>query len=130
MDESINARFRKMRIALNLSQSELGQKIGLKQGAVSRLEQEGNTITEASLKLLETMFQVNIDWLKTGRGEMFNQSPEDSLENIAEKLKLTDIQKKVFFTLMGLPDDRREIIAKAFWAIYQAGHTGDDMKKK
>lgn len=129
MNESINARFRQMREKLNKSQSEMGEDLGLKQGAISKMEREGGTITEANLKLLENIYRANIEWLKTGIGEMFHDDT-DSLGKIADQLKLTDIQKKVFLTLMGLPDDRREIIAKAFWAIYQAGHTGDDMKKK
>lgn len=130
MSESINARFKRLRIDNGLSQKEMGERLGLKQGAVSRLEQEGHTITEASMKLLETAFGVNIEWLKTGRGEMYNKSSEDGLEKIADQLQLTDIQKKVFLTLMGLPDDRREIIAKAFWTIYNAGRGDDELKKR
>lgn len=129
MSESINARFRKLREKLNKSQSQMGEDLGLKQGAISKMEREGGTITEANLKLLENIYRANIEWLKTGAGDMFHDDT-DSLEKIADQLQLTDIQKKVFLTLMGLPDDRREIIAKAFWTIYNAGRGDDELKKR
>lgn len=121
MPESINARFKQLRRYLGLSQSEIGEKLGLKQGAVSKMEQNRNTITEASLKLLETAFNVNIEWLKTGKGKMFNDSVEDELNRVADKLQLSEIQKKAFLAFMNMPDNQRDIIAKSFWIIYNTG---------
>ena len=71
----MNERIRAVRTALKLSQSEFGMRIGLAQTALSMIELGNNPITSKNVKLICATFNVNEQWLRTGNGEMFSDSP-------------------------------------------------------
>ena len=48
----MNKRIRELRKALNLSQKEFSEKIGLKQNAISYMEKDGATVTEQNIKAI------------------------------------------------------------------------------
>ena len=70
----MNKRIRELRKALNLSQKEFSEKIGLKQNAISYMEKDGATVTEQNIKAICSQFSVNEEWLRTGHGNMFSES--------------------------------------------------------
>ncbi len=74
-----NQRIKILREYLHLSQIEFANELGRKQGSISDIERGRNTI-DGIVQLLEIKFNVNIDWLKNGVGDMFNsnilQEPE------------------------------------------------------
>lgn len=67
----MNSRIRELRKALGLKQKEFGERIGLKQNAVSHMEKRGSTVTEQNIKAICLQFSVNEAWLRTGYGAMF-----------------------------------------------------------
>ena len=67
----MNQRIRILRQTLHLSQKSFGEKIGLKQNAISYMEKPNATITEQTIKCICSLFHVNEDWLRTGNGKMF-----------------------------------------------------------
>ncbi|MDR1352449.1 MAG: helix-turn-helix transcriptional regulator [Treponema sp.] len=68
-------RIRAIRKALKLSQSEFAKRLGIKGTALSMVELGKNALTEQNVKLIRMTFNVNDDWLRTGKGEMFAASP-------------------------------------------------------
>lgn len=67
----MNQRIRTLRKTLQLSQKSFGEKIGLKQNAISYMEKPNATITEQNIKSICSLFNVNEDWLRNGNGKMF-----------------------------------------------------------
>lgn len=67
----MNNRIRELRRTLKLSQKEFGEKIGLKQNAISYLEKTGTAVAEHNIKAICSQFGVNESWLRTGSGQMF-----------------------------------------------------------
>src|SRR3546814_376640 len=63
-------RLKQVRNALGLSQGQLAEKIGRKQGSVSDIERGRNSI-DGIVQLLKLTFRVNPDWLREGQGKMF-----------------------------------------------------------
>lgn len=64
-------RLKKIRKALDLSQEEFGKRIDLSRGAIAAVEADGNKFSQDVLcKLIQT-FNVNINYLLMGIGEMF-----------------------------------------------------------
>src|SRR3546814_10469048 len=63
-------RLKQVRKALGLSQGQLAEKIGRKQGSVSDIERGRNSI-DGIVQLLKLTFRVNPDWLREGQGKMF-----------------------------------------------------------
>ena len=87
----MNTRIREIRQALAISQSEFGEKIGLKQNAVSLMEKPNGRIKEQNIIAICTQFHVNEVWLRTGEGEMF--SLEEPLEDPNKKRLVSLFQK-------------------------------------
>lgn len=76
----MNNRIRELRKALDLSQKEFAEKIGLKQNAISYMEKNGFTITEQNIKVICSQFNVNENWLRTGSGKMFLENEKKQKE--------------------------------------------------
>lgn len=70
----MNIRIRELRKALNLTQKDFAEQIGLKQNAISNMEKSGATVTEHNIKTICSQFCVSENWLRTGSGEMFLES--------------------------------------------------------
>lgn len=69
----MNTRIKELRNYLNLNQKEFGQQIGLK-SSISEIENGNAPITERTIIAICSKFNVNENWLKTGKGQMFNIS--------------------------------------------------------
>jgi phage repressor protein C with HTH and peptisase S24 domain len=69
--ENIGQRIKQLRKMLRLSQREFGEKIGRALNTVQKWEMGQRTPDESTLKLIAKEFNVNEEWLKTGKGEMF-----------------------------------------------------------
>ena len=64
-------RVKEVRVALGLSQEEVGKRVGVTRGAISRIESGTCNLTNAMVIALCREFNINEEWLKTGNGEMF-----------------------------------------------------------
>lgn len=106
---STNNRMKTLRKHLNLNQAEFGQKIGLKNGAISWMEKEGNTITKQNIKIICDTFNVSENWLLNGEGDMFRPADEpDILDRLQQELKLTSQEMEIIRTFVELsPEQRR-----------------------
>ena len=75
----INQRFKELRILCKKSQEEWGKVFGITKSGVSDIERGKRNVTKQHLTMLQGWKErrVNIDWLKTGEGEMFKEFPEE-----------------------------------------------------
>ena len=80
---NINQRFKEVRIALNLTQKEFGEKLNLKPNTVAVIESGRRSVTLETVELLCFKLDVNSDWLLYGTGEMF--IPHTLDEELSEK---------------------------------------------
>lgn len=67
----MNTRIYLIRTNLKLSQKEFAEKIGLSPSTLCELENGKSTITERTILLICSTYNVNQEWLKTGNGDMF-----------------------------------------------------------
>lgn len=80
---TINQRFKKIRIALNLTQKEYGEKLNIKPNTVAVIESGRRSVTQEAAVTLSLVFDVNLDWLLYGKGDMF--IPHSLNEELAMK---------------------------------------------
>lgn len=73
-------RIRQLRKALNLSQADFGEKVGVTFGTIGGYEQGRRNVSSAVFKSICREYNVNEEWLRTGKGEMFNK--EDTEDNV------------------------------------------------
>ncbi|MDD2649819.1 MAG: helix-turn-helix transcriptional regulator [Candidatus Cloacimonetes bacterium] len=92
-------RLRQVRKRLKLTQSELSDKISVSQGTYNRYE---NNVIEPNMQFLHIFchdYNVNLNWLITGQGEIFldnNQDYNSVLNNQESSNKqIKELQKQV-----------------------------------
>lgn len=71
----MNGRFKELRKALGLTQSEFGKILGLSTSGVSEIEAGRRKVTEQHLIMLSNYKKkiINIEWLRNGKGGMFKE---------------------------------------------------------
>lgn len=84
----IAERIKELRDFLDLSQTEFGRKTGLSRDAVNNLEHNRAKISDTTLIAICSIYNVSREWLETGEGEMFNISPVDPLDQLANQHNL------------------------------------------
>jgi len=67
-----------IRKALQLNQAEFAKRLGLKRTTLSMIEVGDNTLTDKNIRLICMVFNVNEQWLRTGKGDMFIASPYET----------------------------------------------------
>jgi len=91
MQASINIRIKTVRKALGLSQRAFCRGIFLSQGFYAQIESGIKKANERIYELISTKYNVNKDWLMTGKGEMFSgPTPDVELEQLIEIYKELD----------------------------------------
>lgn len=129
LPKDINDRFKYLRTHLNKSQEEFGKIIGISKSGVSDIENKRRNVTEQHIKFLIIETNVNENWLRTGRGDMFIQldkedeitkwlgslmKPDDDNEFIRKfvhmlsKLDISDWETLEKMALMMLEEDKEE----------------------
>lgn len=111
-------RLKTLRKSLGMTQIEFAEIINSSNGHVSDMEKGRKNITESTMDLLELKKNVNIDWLRTGKGEMFNELPEEDevAAYVSELLEddegnpLYDIIKEIMHTYSELTPKSQEVI--------------------
>ena len=79
MDNSIGFRIRKIRSEKKLTQDEFSNIIGVKQANLSHIENKGLKITIDILNKIISNFDVDANWLLSGKGEMYK-----NVQNLGE----------------------------------------------
>ncbi|MDR0571667.1 MAG: helix-turn-helix domain-containing protein [Rickettsiales bacterium] len=71
----MHQRVRVVRQHLKLTQAKFAKQVGLAQTSLSMAESGKNTLTDKIAKLICATFNVNEQWLRTGKGDMLKESP-------------------------------------------------------
>ena len=123
--DAINERFIKLRKACKKSQTEFSKVLGLSRSGVSEIESGRRNVTEKHLVILSNWdeYNVNIDWLRTGNGEMFLPNETDTLEAIRREYHLTDQQFKFVSNFLRLPENEKEIIFRFLSSVFDNADT-------
>lgn len=106
MDE----RIKKLRKALDLTQREFGDRIGVKPNTIATYEIGRNQPIDAVISLICREFNVSETWLRTGEGEMFLPKADTALDRLAAEHNLTSADYLFVEKFLGLKPDSRKII--------------------
>lgn len=85
MDE----RLKKLRKALDLTQTEFAERIGTVQNTITGYESGRRNPSSAVINNICKEFNVNEEWLRNGTGEMFKPDPCDALDELAKNYGLS-----------------------------------------
>lgn len=124
---TINDRIKELRIALEMNQTEFGEKIGLKQTYLSQIENGSRPVTDKIKRIICLQSwngnTLREEWVEHGTGEMF--FIKDKQTQIAEFLG--DIQKdsgnnfksRLVAALASFSEDEWDLLEKMIDSIQQ-----------
>lgn len=107
----MNTRIKKLRKALDLTQREFGERIGIKANTVTMIEKGRNT-SEQTIQAICREFRVNEEWLRTGEGEMFQPEPRDALDELIAQYRLPREFRPLIDKYLKLTPDQQEAVVQ------------------
>ncbi len=81
----MNERIKDIRKKEGLSQQKFADKLGIARGNIAAYEVGKNAPSDAVISLICSKFNVNKDWLLTGKGDMYDV-PEDEVASVVSDL--------------------------------------------
>ena len=114
--KSINDRIAAVYKKLDIKQFEFAEKIGVSQAYISKLfkEDSDKTPSDRLIRIISTEFNVDENWLRTGEGEMFNESDEFSLDEYARQHDMSEMDLKIIKGFLDLDPEVRKIVVSTF----------------
>ena len=89
---TINERLKKVRIDQDLSQQKFADKIKLSANFINLIERGARNASDRTLNDVAAEFHVNLEWLKTGEGDMYDEESGDVIiEALKSEYNLDDI---------------------------------------
>ncbi len=105
----MNERIKALRLALGLSQDEFGRRLGVTRGAITNIELNKVEPKPLFVNLICREFNVSLEWLETGEGEMFRSvSVNTELSQLVGELlrdKPGSFKQRVIAALLRCNDD-------------------------
>lgn len=105
-------RIREVREHFGLSMEKFGSRIGIGKASISLLESGKNNPSIQTIALICREFGVNEQWLRTGEGEMFEQTRESVLDRLSTEYDLSREQRSVIEAFLDLDPQERDVILK------------------
>jgi transcriptional regulator with XRE-family HTH domain len=84
---TVNERLALARKTLKLTQREFAEEISVATGFVASMEVGDRKVNPRIMKLVSSIFGVNMRWLETGEGDMFYRDTEREIEEIISLYK-------------------------------------------
>jgi len=84
---TVNERLALVRKALKMTQREFAEKISVATGFIAAMETGDRKVNPRIMKLVSSIFNINLQWLETGDGEMFYTDTEKEIEEIISLYK-------------------------------------------
>ena len=110
----MNERLKKLRKALDLTQQEFGDRIGIKRNTLANYEIGRNEPIDAVINLICREFNVSETWLRTGEGEMFvKRTRDDELAAFMDELlaeESADFRRRLVTALSRLRPEQWEAL--------------------
>jgi transcriptional regulator with XRE-family HTH domain len=81
-DMTVNERIKEIRRTLKLSQRAFAKEVYVSNGYRADIELGHNEVKDRLIHLIVSAFSVNKHWLLTGKGRMFNNTPDEKMERM------------------------------------------------
>lgn len=107
----MNERIKDLRKALNLTQLSFATRIGVKRNTVAQWEIGVNSLSDQVIKAICREFNVAETWLRTGKGEMFEPPPKNSIDALSVEYNLNSFGRSVIEKMVNLNDKQWAALA-------------------
>ena len=113
---SLGERIKRVRKEKNLTQQALGERIGVKQNTIALIESGKRNTSDQLLMSICREFNVNEEWLRTGKGPMFikisrDKRISDFIDNALSQ-ESSSFRRRFIAVLSALDDSDWEVLEK------------------
>lgn len=108
----IYERFKYLRKEKKLSQAEFGERVGVTRGVIYNIEKKIVEPKELFVKAVCKEYHVNYLWLTEGIGDIFDNSEDAIIEELAEEYKLDEVDVDIIKSYLQLEPAEREAFKK------------------
>lgn len=108
----MDSRIKQIRLSCGLTLEKFGERIGVTRAAVSKWENGDRSIADSMVVSICREFNVNERWLRTGEGEMFEQTRASVLDRLSTEYDLSREQRSVIEAFLDLDPQERDVILK------------------
>lgn len=109
-DLSPHERIKIMRSHLNLTQTDLGEKIGLAQSTIGLIEKGTRTLTDRVLSDICRTCNINKEWILNGTGEMQVFTMPSAMEQLCQEFNLNEFDANLVYEYLKLSPENRTVI--------------------
>lgn len=109
---SLGERIKKARKALDLTQQKFADQIGTTQNALTGYETGRRNPSSSVINNICKTFDVNEEWLRTGKGEMFNAKSSAAMEALARECGLTHSDLVLIEKFLSMKQESRLAVAE------------------
>lgn len=108
----MNKRLKILRTELDLSQAEFSNKLSIAQSTYAVLESGKTSLRDRHMKLICSTFNVNEEWLREGKGDMFVTNINQQLGVELTKIfnRGDNLTKKLILGLSELDENEIEVV--------------------
>ncbi len=124
---TINERVKQVRKALNLTQIEFGERVGISQGHLTSIENGKRVCTEKTIIVLCATFGINEDWLRTGEGTMFVETDDSIITSVVAEYHLSALDKAILKIFLELPPEKRAIMRDFSYSLVDTILNDDEL---
>lgn len=111
----MNERVKELRKALGFSGEKFGERLGITKHAVSKIENNLVGLSESNIKAICREFNVNEEWLRYGKGEMYLKlDREDEIAKLTKELLLEEedsFKNRLVSALANLSKEQWEVLS-------------------
>ena len=111
---TINERIKMFRKSKKLSQKQFALSLGVPQAGVSYMEQDGSTVSDASIKTICSVYGLNEEWLRSGTEPMVDQSDTFSLDQYLQEKGCSALEISVVKSYFQLDSKTRQAVFDFF----------------
>ena len=107
-----------------LNQTQFAEKLGLQRTIISLCESGKRNFSERTLKDIAAEFHINLEWLRTGEGDMYDEESEDAvIDALKSEYDLDDIDVEIIRNYINMAPIERQVFKNYVKSI-------SDKKKK
>ena len=122
----MNARIKEVREAKGLSQADFAEMLNLKRNSISLIELGKRNPSDRTILDICNTFSVSEEWLRTGKGKMFIETPSSTMEQLKREFGLDDFSYNLVYQYLKLDADQRQTVRDFFYDVVESRSAEED----
>jgi len=114
----VKSRIHAVRAQADLTMAEFAKRIGMTTSSISLFESGKATPSDRTVLSICREFGVNEHWLRTGEGEMFEQTRETVLDKLCAEYDLGAEHRAIVEGFLDLTPQDRDVVLKYFHNVF------------